>query len=360
MPDFSKLCFALLSLMVSGPVNGHSGGHHHAPPPQKNEPAPTFSSTSRNGSIRLFPASYHSSKRGSCSPTLPSHTLALPADVCLSGDYYLSTNVELNAAPTCADENPAYLAIFNRRGCTGSRTWLDHTRTSLPTCLDKSKWPLGASDTSSRSWSHWSLMFYCTHLQSAQAADGASVHWAAHPPEVHSAHREPQQGTFQLYACEADCHARKEIVKEEHFEAGSYFNFAAYIDGSKRWVRVSSPAVCADGKRAQLALYGDVGCDTEHYGGTHDHHAVLKDVTDEEAHVCVDVGSYSAVAFSCTGVGKLPEMKGHHHPGTGRSWWLYGGVVLLVVGAVWFVVVGLNGVIRIMVSQTSKNQLISD
>ena len=328
-----------------------------APPSPQSQPIP------QNATLKLYPGSYKSPGGGSCSPSLPAETVALAPDVCLSGDYYLSRNVELHSAPVCPDGHAPYLAVFPRRGCTGPRTWFDHARAALPACLDKTAWPLGgaaaaADHDAAASWSHWSLMFYCADLAAAVAADGAAQHRPARPPSVAAHADAPRDGRFRIFASEKDCRGGQVVVKDERLGAASYLNLPAYLeDPAAGWVRVVEPAFCADGGRAQLAMYKDVDCASHHHSGTHDHDAVLLDVTDEEGFGCHDVGAYVAVAFSCTGVGKLPAAK-HVVVFETRSPWVLGIIVLLascLVGIGAFVCLkGVTGTPRVLVSRTTR------
>src|SRR3569833_3325989 len=178
------------------PVLSHQGSQHPKQPP-------------RNATITLYPGSFDPTRQGSCSPSQPSETVSLAADTCLSGDYYLSTNVELVSAPVCHDGHPPYMAVFPRRACTGPRTWYDYGRTELPTCLDVDKWPLraGRSEVHDLSWSHWSVMFYCNALEAAMKADGAPRHVTAHPPDLRSGAgvRDFKAGRVEVYATEDAC-----------------------------------------------------------------------------------------------------------------------------------------------------------
>ena len=311
----------------------------------------------RNATFKLYPGSYKSPKGGSCSAKLPAETMVLPPDVCLSGDYYLSNNVELQRPPVCDDGNMAYMAVFGERGCTGNRTWFDHGRASLPACLDKKTWPLGSPQDRESRWSHWSLMFYCADLATALASDGAHEHRAAKPPSIAAHSDVPRDGRFQIFDSRANCESRTHVVKDENLGAASYLNLPAYLDDpSKGWVRVAEPAFCADGSRAQFAMYKDVDCASHHHSGTHDHDAVLLDVTDEGGFRCHDVGEYVAVAFSCTGVGKLPAAK-HLVVFETRSTWVLVVIILsaaLLVGAGAFVCVkGVGGTLRLLVSSAA-------
>ncbi len=292
------------------------------------EPASSAKPIPRSATIKLYAGSYGSNKYGSCSPSLPAETLSLAPEVCLSGDYYFHTNVALLDAPVCDDGNMPYMAIFKRRGCTGKRTWFDYSRTELPACFNEKKWPLGSSEFAEPSWSHWSMMFYCSHLEAAMATDGAEQHVLARPPSISAASRGAKAGTIRVFESESQCRSGQS-VKEESLEAPSYLNLPAYIDLGTGFVSVAEPAFCTDGSRAQLALYKDVSCASHHHGGTHDHDAVVLDVADEDVgHRCVDVKDYTAVAFSCTGEGRLPTAKGFLDPET--SWWTL--IVLALVG----------------------------
>ncbi len=296
--------------------------------------ASSLTPSPRNATLKLYPGGYGSNKHVACSSSFPAESLSLPPDVCLSGDYYFHTNVELLQAPVCDDGSQPYMAIFNRRGCTGNRTWFDHGRSELPTCLDKTKWPLGSSETAERTWSHWSVMFYCSHLAAAMATDGAKEQRIARPPSVTAATRGPKAGTLRVFETQAKCKSGQS-AKDEMFEAPSYLNLAAYIDAGTGYVGVSEPAFCTDGSRAQLALYKDVSCASHHHGGTHDHDAVVLDVRDEDlGQRCVDVAEFVAVAFSCTGEDRLPTAIGFADFDLRGSWWSFALFILLGVSAV--------------------------
>jgi len=328
------------------PVLSHQGSQHPKQPP-------------RNATITLYPGSFDPTRQGSCSPSQPSETVSLAADTCLSGDYYLSTNVELVSAPVCHDGHPPYMAVFPRRACTGPRTWYDYGRTELPTCLDVDKWPLraGRSEVHDLSWSHWSVMFYCNDLEAAMKADGAPRHVTAHPPDLRSGAgvRDFKAGRVEVYATEDACR-RGMSVKEELLEPGVHFNLPAYVDHGTAWVRVTKPAYCLDGSRAQLAMYGDVSCDSHHHGGTHDHDAEILDITDAEGDRCVEARKYSAVAFSCARGIRLPGPKGRAAQSGGyRSWLTVVFLAILLVGAVFLaavpVALGFGEMLRLLVSR---------
>jgi hypothetical protein len=164
---------------------------------------------------------------------------------------------------------------------------------------------------------------------------------------------------MSIFTTRAACESGTGSVKDEEFEAGSNLNLPAYVDhGSPALVKVQEPAYCSDGSRAQLAFYRDVGCaGGHHHRGTHDHDAVLTDITDEEGQQCHDVTDYMAVAFTCSRLGKMPPHSGHSR--TEKASWSLVVVSLVVLSILGFSLTGLilargtDGIVQMLVSQLS-------
>lgn len=294
----------------------------------------------RNATIRLYPGSYNPYKKPttSCSAGSPFETVSLAAGTCLSGDYYLDRSVAILDAPVCADGSPPYFALFKRRGCTGSKVWYDIGREGLPTCLDTHKWPLGARDSPKKSWSHWSMIFYCSHLEAASRADGADEHREARPPQLTPGAWDSRPGRVHVFTSEAACEARRPVARDEELEAPIYFNLPAYIPRGSGFIRVVEPSFCADGTRARLALHEDVSCEAHGHGGhnhdephDHNHGAKLLDITDEEGDRCIDVKEYTAISFTCSGSAQLPSAKSLGATSQNYGiWWALGILLILM------------------------------
>jgi len=315
----------------------------------------------KNATVKLFPASYRPGTNADCADDQVSSTLTLPPEVCLSGNYYFDTNVQLVEAPVCRDGSRPYMAVFTRRGCHGERTWYDYGRKVMPACLDKRDWPLNqhghfahhGHKIDEASFSHWSLMFYCADLDTAVNADGANVHWQAQPPRYLQNSKGQEAGTLQVFKNKEKCEAGK-VAKEEHQEPVQFLNIGAYVDKGKGFLKVAQPAYCPDGSRAQLGLYKDTSCASHSHEGTHDHHAELLDLPDEDMGECIEVGRYQAAAFSCSGLKKMPKATGYLKVDEGTPWWemiIQAAIVVAILVLIYMVIrLGVGGTGRQLVS----------
>lgn len=295
-------------------------------------------------SIKLFAGSYLAGKGAGCSSAAASTEVSLLVGSCLSGDYYLAGNVELSQLPQrlpwCDDVGQQVrLAVFPRRGCVGHAKWHEITaiKDHLPMCLGSTSPLLRDLGDNNQGLSHWSMLIDCYDTSSKDELPSPRAHVLATPPSFTSPSGLPQEGKFRVFETLNDCREGRS-VKDEWLYPASFLNLPAYVDVGTGYVKVAKPAYCADGRRAQLAMYGSVDCESHHHHHgieTHDHVADIEDVTDESLGDCIDVKAYKAVAFSCTREGglptsvKLPSSK-EGHP---TSWTSQHRLALLIFGA---------------------------
>lgn len=282
-------------------------------------------SLARNASLNLFAAStkpVQNVNEGGCSGTF--NSLSLPADTCLSGDYYLSYNMIMAQIPVCANGQHPVLLYYNARGCVGTTRYL-------------SGW--GSYASTSCLWSayiypqarYWSMIWRCGYFPypptqpAPPVPQGAKFHQLAIAPPAPCRDAPKSAVVIPCSPCNSSEVSRNEIIVLPTGDC-----LATPGDG----IEILSHGVCENGTRAQWARFEDENCG----GGTISSRYGLVDIPDRyqppDVYLdkCLSTGvedgeKIRSVAFWCDGLRSgnedyevgtpsepyiFPQAKAHH------------------------------------------------
>lgn len=288
---------------------------------------------SRSANLLLYPASltFPGDLRdmGLAMPACPDDAARTPikldTDVCLSGEYYVRDNLKLQESVRCADGSTPRAQFYQNRGCSGSRRQvIDDLDKIVGRCL----WSEEENPVPSY---YWSLIFRCD-----ERYDGAEHHQTATPASVTPSVLGGAPGNLRehkgtMFPCHSDFANRTmswDYAPDECRWAITTFGVQS--------IEVLSPAICANGTRAQLALFEDTGVDAMRYNCNNAEMTLengLMDVDDWMINTCIDMthlqlkrggfGKALGVAFICDGVkfkiGETPKEPSNRGPKTSHN-----------------------------------------
>ncbi|TVY75560.1 hypothetical protein LSUE1_G006888 [Lachnellula suecica] len=246
----------------------------------------------RNATVKLW-AENHLSSPGSarCNENAPSNTITLAPEVCLSGDYYLDHNFQITEQPLCPNGEFPVMVFYHSRGCTGDVKY--HSTFDNPpptTCLWES------------SPKYWSMVFRCGVWATLQV--GADHHVAAVPPKPNSSAQSDVavSGTVLTYLAPACNGQRVGGRKPITLPVDKCLSTHGYS------LRMTKPAVCANGTRALWARFEGSKCN---YGEITNTDGLL-DIDDKDVGLCKDTGNFAtatkkigSMSFWCDGFGDV-------------------------------------------------------
>jgi hypothetical protein len=250
--------------------------------------------TGRNATIKLFPASttpFRPNVSFGCKETT-FYTTTLATDVCLSGDYYLSHNLQISEQPICPDGSGPYMAYYPNRGCAGKPDPYKSGKDIPEHCL------YGGHVTK-----YWSVVFRCSIWPTL--IQGADKHQEAIPPPA--AYNEvPRDGKVISHLFPA-CNGKR---------VGGPKEITVPVDrclttlGSA--IVITTAAVCANGTRARWARFQDSKCG---YGEITMEDGLI-DISDSDIAQCLPTRNMragqekiSSMAFWCDGFGEVKKPK---------------------------------------------------
>jgi hypothetical protein len=231
-----------------------------------------------------------------CDESSPYNTITLAPEVCLSGDYYLNSNFRITEQPLCPDGKLPIMVFYHNRGCTGDVKY--HSKfddIGPPTsCL---------FDANPK---YWSVIFRCGMWATMER--GADEHVAAVPPMVDSSSQSDVAvgGAVEAYLgplCDEFQGGRRERPKTVPVD--KCLGRLSYS------IRITKPAVCANGTRALWARFKGDKCD---YGEiTYTDGPGLVDIQDSDIGVCQATGRVGrknedwigSMSFWCDGFGDV-------------------------------------------------------
>lgn len=287
LPTLGQVPAVLLPVMLAVPVVGISIK-------VEQEPIRLGDCARRNATVNLYPKNPTGYPRypynSGSDDTQPHDTLNIPPNVCLSGDYQLSHNLEIANSPICADGTNAVYSIFQNRRCTGRPMYGAYSVATIG-----SLWPHAPY--------YWSLIFRCGAAPMAPVV-GNVKQIDAVPPTG------PTKGIIQqggLYTCAV----RQDGVG---FNANQKRSLAVDTCHTTRdfGLRIEQVATCKNGTRAQWARFSDEKCQSPMLDNP------LVDINDIELRVCKPLGDWipsrannglspnswkvNSMAFHCDGV----------------------------------------------------------
>ncbi|KAK7417731.1 hypothetical protein QQX98_004387 [Neonectria punicea] len=303
------LCAAASLCLLSGVSNA-------LPSEQKPINAPEDAKAGKGGAnvakIALYPGSrtYPDDLRdmgkalAACSDDDETEVIHLKTDVCLSGEYYMRDNVKVLKSPSCADGSTPTLMFYQNRRCTSPPVKVVH---DLEEATERCLW--SEADVSVSPY-YWSLIYRCD-----AESDGAAEHKDATPALVHQnvlgtpgSLRFHEGSVFPCHSSFGNTSHASELEPDIcHWPISSW---------PSETVEIVTPAVCANGTRAQLALYEDVGNNRMSYmcnGGDVTLEDTIMDVDDWMLNTCISLshlkllrggfGRALGVMFHCDGTG---------------------------------------------------------
>lgn len=222
----------------------------------------------RNATIKLYPKNPTGYPRYSYNPrsddTRPFDTLNLSPDVCLSGDYPISQNLEIVNAPVCSDGSTAVYSIFSNRRCTGRPTYGMYGGSQIG-----SSWPTGPY--------YWSLIFRCGATPYAPViVDVKQID--AEPPTG------PTKGTIQqgsFYSCSGTGDGNGVTVQKRQSLVVDTCHTTRDFG-----LRIDEVATCKNGTRAQWARFSDDKCQSPMADDS------LIDINDNDLRKCKALGDW--------------------------------------------------------------------
>jgi hypothetical protein len=224
----------------------------------------------RNATLKLYPKNPTGHPRYNPYPpsedTRPFDTLNLSPEVCLSGDYPISQNLEIVNAPVCSDGSTAVYSIFSNRRCTGRPTYGMYGGGQIG-----SSWPTAPY--------YWSLIFRCGAAPySPVIGDVKQIN--AEPPTG------PTKGTIQqgsLYSCSGRTDGSGVTLQTKRSLAVDTCHTTRDFG-----LRIDEVAICKNGTRAQWARFSDDKCQSPM---TEDS---LIDINDNDLRKCQALGDWVA------------------------------------------------------------------
>lgn len=226
----------------------------------------------RNATVHIYPKIPTGYPRYSYNPglddTRPFDTLNLSPDVCLSGDYPISKNLEIVNVPVCSDGTTAGYSIFSNRRCTGRPTYGNYGLSSGS--MIGSSWPTAPY--------YWSLIFRCgTSPYSPVLGDVKQLN--AEPP-IGPTKGKIQQGSLF-------CNPSRDV---SGYPVANQQSLAVDTCHTTRdfGLRIDEVATCENGTRAQWARFSDNKCKSPM---TEDS---LLDINDSDLRKCHALGDWLA------------------------------------------------------------------
>lgn len=214
--------------------------------------------------------------------------IGLEVDVCLSGEYYVRDNIQILQTPICPDGFTPKLMFYQNRGCTGSPRKVSSGWGEIQ---DRCLW--SEEDISVPSY-YWSLAFRCVDDTNADAdqIDAPLEHQTAEPASIIQnvlggapGHIRNHHGT--MFPCHSEhgnrTHTTPHKTDDCHWPLSSW---------ELQTIEIVTPAVCANGTRAQLILYETKGPTGLGYGcNNHEMTLVngIMDIDDWMLNTCIDM-----------------------------------------------------------------------
>jgi hypothetical protein len=239
-------------------------------------------SLARDASIKLFAASiknYDPIGYDFCVGT-NYNTISLPAETCLSGDYYLSNNVLIEEEPLCTNGQVLVFIYYKARGCVG-KVQYSSTARSPRVCIWSTLQPR-----------YWSMIWRCGTKPYLYDRRGAGHHQAAVAPPP--PYPDAPKGAVIIQYLTPNC-IKQPVGGNVIVPTGDCLATPGL------GMRVLEPAICKNGTRAQLARFQDDHCG----GGTISWKYGLVDINDDDVGGCVSTGpidsrvGIGSVAFWC-------------------------------------------------------------
>lgn len=284
--------------------------------------SPAVSQSGTAARIVLFPASRiypddlrdMGKKLPGCSETHGAVEIELEPDVCLSGEYYARDNLKVLEAPSCPDGSTPTLMFYQNRRCTGSARKVSREEDeTVGRCL----WSEQDIPVSSY---YWSLIYRCGLDSDNDQIDGALEHQTAEPQSMiysalGGAPGEIRNHHGTMFPCHSEhangTHPMSHRTDNCHWPLSSW---------PLETIEIVTPAVCANGTRAQLIRYETKGPTGFDYQCNY-HEMTLQegvmDVDDWMLNTCIDMsrvpllnqgfGRALGRMFFCEGQGYPPK-----------------------------------------------------
>ena len=243
-------------------------------------------SLSQNASIKLFAASttpVQPTTNDSCTGTA-FNTVSLPADHCLSGDYYLNSNMLIVDEAICRSGQYAISIYYHARNCVG-----------------KIQYTSGGGSPTICIWNHgipqpryWSMIWRCGGRPDLFYQQGAEHHQVAISPP---APRPDAPRSAVVIPCHPSASTGQVVSTNPNIIVPTGECLATPGCG----IQILETAVCENGTRAQWARFEDVRCG----GGVISTKYGLADISDEDVGKCLStrpvgsMGKIRSMAFWC-------------------------------------------------------------
>lgn len=262
-PTLGQMPAAVLPALLAVPVFGMSIK-------VEQEPIRLGDCARRNATVNIYPKNPTGYPRYNYNPgsedTRPHDTLNIPPNVCLSGDYPLSQNLEIVNAPICSDGTTATWSIFSNRRCTGRPTTGAYGGSTI-----SSSWPVAPY--------YWSLVFRCG-ASPYTPLFGDVKQIDAVPPTG------PTKGLIQqggLYTCNGRQDGNGLTINQKQSLAVDTCHTTRDFG-----LRISEVATCKNGTRAQWARFSDDKCKSPLSEDP------LMDINDNDLRQCKPLGDWVA------------------------------------------------------------------
>jgi hypothetical protein len=193
-----------------------------------------------NATVNIYPKNptgYTRYNSGSDDPR-PHESLNVPPNVCLSGDYPLSQNLEIVNGPICSVGTAATWAIFSNRRCSGTPS-----RDVYASSYIGSSWPVAPY--------YWSLIFRCG--ASPYSPVTGDVKQIDASPPIGPTKALIKQGGFRT------CYGRQDgnglgFITQQSIAVDTCHTTRDF------GLRIDEAATCKNGTRAQVASFSDDKC----------------------------------------------------------------------------------------------------